>query len=119
MVTIHKNNQVQALIRELKTASATNDADVWHAIACDLERPTRSMPIVNLSKLARFTKQGEVVVVPGKVLGDGELSHTLTVAALSFSGSASQKLSASKSSMLTIQELLKKDPKGKNVRIFA
>ena len=119
MVTEHKNTELQELISELKKASIQQDAPVWKAIALHLERPTRHRAIVNLSSLNRSTKQGETIVVPGKVLGDGELDHTLTIAALGFSGSAEQKLKASKTSLVTIQEVLKKDPKGKAVRIFA
>jgi large subunit ribosomal protein L18e len=114
---MHKNTQIQELISELKKASA--DAPVWRAIADDLSKPTRSRAIVNLAKLNRATKQGDIIVVPGKVLGDGELDHTLTVAALAFSESAHTKLKASKATTITIQDLLKKDPKGKTVRIFA
>jgi large subunit ribosomal protein L18e len=114
---MNKNNQLQELISELRKASA--QAPVWSAIAENLERPTRHRAIVNLAKLNRATKQGDVVVVPGKVLGDGELDHSVTVAALGFSESAHVKLTASKATMTTIHELLKKDPKGKTVRIFA
>ncbi len=119
MTTKHKNEQLQTLIRELKVASSTNDAPVWRAIAENLERPTRQYAAVNLAKLNRFTKQGEVIVVPGKVLGDGELDHSITVAALGISESATQKLKGSKATVTTISELLKKDPKGKAVRILA
>jgi large subunit ribosomal protein L18e len=117
MVTEHKNTQLQELIQELKIASA--EAPVWRAVALHLERPTRHRVIVNLGSLNRYTKQGETVVVPGKVLGDGELDHGITVAALGFSSSAETKLKQSKASMLTIKEILKKDPKGKAVRIIA
>lgn len=119
MVTKHKNTELQELIGELKKASIEQDAAVWKAIALQLERPTRHQPIVNLSNLNRYTKQGETIVVPGKVLGDGELNHSLTVAALGFSCSAEMKLKASKATISTIADIMKKDPKGKTVRIFA
>jgi large subunit ribosomal protein L18e len=116
---MYKNNQLQQLIIELKKASSVNDAPVWRAVAEDLERPSRMRAAVNLAKLNRNTKQGEVVVVPGKVLGDGELDHSVTVAALGFSESASDKLKSSKATVTTIHDLLKKDPKGKSVRVLA
>jgi large subunit ribosomal protein L18e len=116
---MHKNNQLQELISELKKASIQQNAPVWKAVAEKLEKPTRNRPIVNLAGLNRATKQGEFIVVPGKVLGDGELDHAVTIAALGFSQSASDKLKASKGTQATIYDLLKKDPKGKTVRIFA
>jgi large subunit ribosomal protein L18e len=119
MATEHKNEQIKTLIRELKIASSKNDAPVWRAVAEDLERPTRQQPVVNLAKLNRFTKQGETIVVPGKVLGDGELDHSITVAALGFSTSAQDKLKKGKATISTIMDLIKKDPKGKSVRVLA
>ena len=116
---MHKNNQLTELITELRKTSAIQQAPVWSAVADDLARPTRQKAIVNLAKLARSTKQGEVIIVPGKVLGDGELSHSLTIAALGFSASAQLKLKANKTIMITITDALKKDPKGKSVRILA
>ncbi len=116
---MHKNNQLKELIQELKRASAHEDVGVWRAIADDLAKPTRRQAQVNLGAIARATKQGEIVVVPGKVLGDGEMPHSVTIAALGFSAAAQQKLSTSKGTMLTIRELMKKDPKGKTVRILA
>lgn len=119
MVTIHKNEQMQELIRELRTISSTSEAPLWRAVAENLERSTRSRAAVNLTRLNRFTKKDEVIVVPGKVLGDGELGHSITIAALGFSQSAIEKLNASKTTMITITELAKKDPKGKKIRVFA
>lgn len=116
---MYKNNQLKELVHELRKTSVTQDVGVWAAVAEDLERPTRRQAAVNLSALARATKQGETVVVPGKVLGDGELEHPITIAALGFSQSAQTKLKASKATIMTITELVQKDPKGKTVRIIA
>ncbi len=111
------NEHLQTLIQELKRESNTNKADIWKRIAGDLERSTRSRRVVNLSRINRYTKANEVVVVPGKVLGSGELKHGVTVAALSFSESA-RNLITQKGKCLTIQELLKSNPKGKDVRVI-
>jgi large subunit ribosomal protein L18e len=116
---MYKNNQLKELIHDLRKASVTQDVGVWAAVAEDLERATRKHAAVNLSVLARSTKQGEIIIVPGKVLGDGEIAHALTIAALGFSQNAQSKLKASKATIMTIKELVAKDPKGKTVRIFA
>jgi large subunit ribosomal protein L18e len=116
---MHKNNHIKELVHQLRVTSAKEDVGVWAAVAEDLERPTRRYAAVNLSALARTTRSGETIVVPGKVLGDGELPHALTIAALGFSESAQTKLKAQKATMLTITELVRKDPKGKTVRIVA
>ncbi len=61
----------------------------WKSIAWDLEKHFRE---VNLNKINRNTKEGDVVVVPGKVLGYGDLDHKVTVVAYSFSNSAFEKI---------------------------
>ncbi len=101
------------LINDLKKLSLDQKVNIWKRIAEDLERPTRSRREVNLEKLNRCTKANESVIVPGKVLGDGELGHKLRVAAFRFSESARGKVNA-----VSIRELMKENPKGKGVRII-
>lgn len=106
------------LISSLKKKSHVEKVGIWKRIATDLEKPTRQRRIVNLSILDRYTKENETVIVPGKVLGMGSLNHKLTIAAFSFSGGALQKIEESKGVPLSIDELVQKNPKGKNVRIM-
>jgi large subunit ribosomal protein L18e len=68
-------------------------------------------------KLNQHSKDGETIIVPGKVLGVGELDHKVNVAALSFSTEAEEKIGANGTCM-SIEELMKKDPKGSKVRIL-
>ena len=112
------NPHLQSLIATLKRESHTHEAGLWAAVAHDLERPTRQRRVVNLSCINRHTASNETVVVPGKVLGSGELDHSLTVAAFDFSSRAREQITKSKGTCLTILELIKKDPKGKNIKII-
>ncbi|RMF89481.1 MAG: 50S ribosomal protein L18e, partial [Methanobacteriota archaeon] len=66
-----------------------------------------------------YTEKGDVVAVPGKVLGSGTIAHPLTVAACSFTASAREKITAAGGRCLSIEELVKENPKGSGVRIFA
>lgn len=109
------NPHKEKLIKELKEHSTKEKSNFWKRIAQELERPTRNMREVNLEKLDKHTKENEIVMVPGKILGIGELTHKITVASFSATESAKEKL---KTNLITIQELLKKDPKGKNIRII-
>ena len=59
-----------------------------------------------------------MVVVPGKVLGAGEMSHPVTVAAFAFSGKAKEKIKARRGKCLSFFDLIKKNPKGSKVRII-
>ncbi|MFH1590409.1 MAG: 50S ribosomal protein L18e [archaeon] len=110
------NPRLQSLIKELKTLSQKEKVAVWKRIASDLEKPNRNRRAVNLSRISHHAKENESVVVPGKVLGTGELSRKVTIAAFSISSSAKEKVG--KDNFLTIEELMQKNPKGKNVRII-
>ncbi|MFP4169996.1 MAG: 50S ribosomal protein L18e [Methanomassiliicoccales archaeon] len=106
------------LILELKRETREGGAAVWRDIAKRLEKPRRNWAEVNLSRLDRYADEGDVVVVPGKVLGAGKLSKSLTVAAYGFSGSASRKIEEAGGKNLTIQQLVQESPDGSGVRIF-
>ncbi len=110
--------QLQGLISELKRVAGSQKAPVWSRVAADLEKPTRQRRIVNLSRINLNSKENDTVIVPGKVLGTGELDHRVTVAAFNFSKSAVEKLARSKSTMYTIYDYMKKNPKGQKTRII-
>ncbi|OJI07290.1 MAG: hypothetical protein BK997_03470 [Candidatus Micrarchaeum sp. ARMAN-1] len=76
--------------------------------------PKRRRVSVNLYKIDKYTKEGDNVIVPGKVLSIGSLSHKVNIAALEFSGSALERISKAGSSTSTIKEMVSK----KNVRII-
>jgi large subunit ribosomal protein L18e len=109
---------LQALIQDLRKNATVNKADLWSSIAEDLSKPTRGRRSVNVSRLARNTAAGEVVIVPGKVLGSGILPHSLTVAAWDFSEGARRRIMEAKGKCITIPQLIKENPTGKNVRII-
>jgi len=112
------NNTLKRLIQELRKLSSTEKNNIWKRIADDLERPTRIRRIVNLSRINRHTQPKETIIVPGKVLGSGDLEHELTIAAFAFSEGAKQRIIESKGKAISITELMKQNPKGKNIRII-
>jgi len=112
------NPRLLNLISLLKDTSRQNDANVWRDIASRLESPSRNYAEVNLSKINRYASGGETIVVPGKVLGSGVLETSVKVAALNFSQSAETKIREAKGQCLTIEELLKDNPKGSRIKIL-
>ncbi|MCE8423469.1 MAG: 50S ribosomal protein L18e [Candidatus Methanoperedens sp.] len=112
------NIQLLDLISGLKKQSRETEAPLWRDIAMRFERPTRNSTEVNLSRINRYTKEKDLILVPGKVLGAGELEHPLTVAAYSFSGSAKAKIIAAGGSCMSIQELINTNPEGNRVKII-
>lgn len=117
MKAIKKNEQTATLIQELKKLAIEQDVKLWKRIASDLEKPTRQRRVINIYKIDAHTTEGETVIVPGKVLGVGDLSHKVNVAALMFSTEAEEKITA-KGKTMTIQELMAANPKGAKVRIL-
>lgn len=112
------NPQILDLISGLKKQSREKKVPLWRDIALRLERPSRNYSEVNLSRINRYTEEKDVVLIPGKVLGAGELDHGLTVAAISFSANAKNKIIAAGGSCLTIGELMGANPQGSMVRII-
>jgi large subunit ribosomal protein L18e len=112
------NPYLRQLIEELKQKSRENDAAIWKVVAEKLENSTRRKIEVNLSQIDRHTAKDEIVVVPGIVLGSGELSKTVDVAAWRFSAAAKEKIKKAKGNALRIEELVKSRPKGTGVKIL-
>jgi large subunit ribosomal protein L18e len=112
------NPQLKLLIEKLKASAREHQADVWKEVARRLEAPSNNYAKVNLSRLNRHTNSGDVVVIPGKVLGAGLVDHPISVSALNFSANARLKLLAASGTVMTIDEILDRSPNGSNVKII-
>ncbi len=112
------NPELIELISFLKKQSRENKADIWWDIAERLAKPKRKRIAVNISHLNRYTQRNEMVVVPGKLLGSGEMRHAVTVAAFAFSEKAKEKIKVRRGRCLSFFDLMKKNPKGSKVRII-
>lgn len=109
---------VDNTIWTLRQAFKKNKAPIWHALEEELAGPRANRREVNVGRLAEITKTGEVVVIPGKVLGTGSLGHKLTVCAFSISEGAAKKIITAGGKVTTFEDLIKKHPDGKGVRII-
>jgi len=113
-----KNQHLESLIKDLKKTSIEQEVKIWKRVATDLEGPNKNRRIVNLSKLSRYCKEDDVVIVPGKVLGMGNLDKKITVVAYNFSNGAEDKIKKSGSKSMSIMDFVKKNPKGSKVRVM-
>jgi len=112
------NTELLKLIHSLKKQGREHDAGIWRDTAERLAKPSRKRIAVNLSRLNRHTEKSDTVVVPGKVLGAGEISHPVTVAAVAFSAKARRKITVARGKCLSLQDLVEKNPKGSSVKII-
>ena len=107
-----------ALINALKKTSTKHDVGIWKRVAELVARPARKRSAVNVGKIGRHTNAGDIVIIPGKVLGSGNLPHKVTVAALNASATAKSVIVDAGGSLISIDELLKKTPKGTGITII-
>ncbi len=117
MKSIKSNAVLLENIRALRKAWRSCRAGIWAALAEQLEANSRNKVVVNLSRLNRSVREGEVVAVPGKVLGAGKVGHAMTVAAFEFSATARRRIEEGGGKPMTIMELLRQNPKGLGVKL--
>ena len=90
----------------------------WFRIAEIISGPRKKRISLNLDEINEDFNDGEAIVVPGKVLSQGELHKKIKIVALNFSENAKEKLSRGKKDFATIEEEIKKNPDAKNLKII-
>ena len=101
----------------LERAGKKGKAPIWSMASVMLSNPSRNRVEVNLGRIARIAEDGDAVFVPGKVLGNGSFQRKLTVGAFAFSAGARSKIEATGGKALSVDEFVKKYPKGSGVRL--
>ncbi|MFX1276870.1 MAG: 50S ribosomal protein L18e [Promethearchaeota archaeon] len=108
------NHYIRVLIRDLWKTKRR----IWRKVSKKLSGSRRQRVEANLYRINKKTKPNDVIVIPGKILGIGELTHKLTISCLNCSDSAKKKIEASGSKLISIEDLLEQNPTGKNVKVF-
>ncbi|MBN17666.1 MAG: 50S ribosomal protein L18e [Euryarchaeota archaeon] len=112
------NPGLVTLISDLKAQTRSNGAPLWRDVALRLEKSRSNWAEPNLSRLSRYASDEKEILVPGKLLGSGEVTGKHTVAAFSVSTSAREKIEAAGGKVVSIHEMMKKNPTGKGVYIL-
>ena len=112
------NQVVLHMIKDLKQASKKNEAPIWSKLADLAIKPSSTKRIVNLTRINKITKESDVLFVPGKVLGTGNISHKITLSSFSMSTTAANKIIQTGGKIMTYSDMIKKYPTGKGVIIF-
>lgn len=113
-VTGPSNYYTRKLIRQLWKTKRR----IWRRVSEIIGKPARNHAEINLYRLNKITKDNDVCVIPGKILGTGNLDHPVCLGALKISTLAKEKLEKAKCEILTIQELMSKYPTGSGVKIL-
>ncbi|MDA4126080.1 MAG: 50S ribosomal protein L18e [Thaumarchaeota archaeon] len=101
----------------LERAGKQEKAPIWHVASLLLSNPAINRVEVNLGRISRVAKDNHPIFVPGKVLGTGVIDKKIIIGAFSFSSTAKSKIEASGGSALSVEEFLKKFPKGSGVKL--
>ncbi len=112
------NEALVDLIDQLKAQSRSTGVALWRDVALRLEKSRSNWSQPNLSRLSRHAADEGMVLVPGKLLGSGEVAGKPSVAAFSFSSGAQEKIEAAGGEVMSIAELMEKNPTGTGVFIL-
>jgi large subunit ribosomal protein L18e len=109
---------IQDNIWTLRRAFKKNKAPIWRALEREHAPPRPNRRDLTIGTLAEKTAAGQVIVVPGKLLGSGEIGHKLTVCAITISESASKKIIPGGGKLVSLSRLVEQFPEGKGVRLI-
>lgn len=90
----------------------------WVKLAHVLSGASRKHASINLEQIDKQTKAGDTILVPGKILGSGDITKKIKICALGISASALSKLKASKSEFITIGEEIKSNAKAEGIKVI-
>ena len=105
----------QELVETIRAAKKNKN---WLEVAGIFSGPRKKRKNLNLEEIDKLSKEGEIIVVPGKVLSQGEINKKIKIVALGFSKKAEEKLLNSKCEAVYIKDEIKKDPEAKGIRIL-
>ncbi len=83
-----------------------------------LAKPKRLWVSMNLGEIEEKTKEGEKVIIPGKVLSSGSLSKKIEIIAWGVSEKAVEKIKESESSFKEIVGEVKSNPELKGLTVL-
>lgn len=102
----------------VETINLANENESWKSLAKFLSSGSRNYASVNLKQIDQKTTAGDTVLIPGKVLGTGDLSKKVRICSLSISQSAKDKLKKSKSEYASILDEIKINKKAEGLKII-
>lgn len=102
----------------METVITAKKNKAWLEVAGLLSAPRKNHANINLDSINKQSKEGETVLVPGKVLSQGNVNKKFKVVALAFSETAKEKLKNSGSQVSSISEEIKSNPEAKGLKIL-
>ncbi len=105
-INVERNDIKEWMNTLSRASSASGSKKVWGSVLSLLSVPARRRVSVNIYKINRFSKEGDNIIVPGKVLSVGAMDHSVTIAAVEYSKKALDQLGAAKCRVIGLNEML-------------
>jgi len=102
----------------IKTIISGKKKESWLLVSKKISGPRRKRISVNLEEINEQVKDNDIAVIPGRVLGNGEIKKKIKISALGYSENARKKLLESKVEFNLIGEEIKSNPEGKGIRVL-
>ena len=112
------NQMTIQMMKDLKNASKKNDAPIWLKLAKSALKSNSNQKTINLKKIDENSDDGNAVVIAGKVLATGTISHKIIISSFSISNSAAKKIKESGGEVLKFSEMIERFPTGNGVKII-
>lgn len=100
-------------VRTLKKLGRDKNIKLWSKVSNELAHSRKNRAEVNLWKIDKNSKDGEYVVVPGKVLGDGKVTKKINVVTYKISETGKEKVEKAGGKVYMIDEFAPKNPNQK------
>jgi large subunit ribosomal protein L18e len=107
--------------REPRLAAAiylSAKSPAWFKLSKMLSQATRKHSAVNLSVIDRQTSMGDTILVPGRVLGVGEITKKIRICSFGISAEALERLKKTRSEWIHVLDEIKKNPKAEGLKII-
>jgi len=113
-ITVEKG-EIKEWLRLLAEASRKDHyPKLWKRVHNLVAVPERRRTSVNLYKIERYSKENDNIIIPGKVLSNGEITHRVNIAAVEFSEPALKRLKEANCRIVELKEMLN----SKNVKVI-
>lgn len=110
--------EVTETIDTLLRVSRESNFIMWRDVARRLSGGKRRYASINVGRLNDLSEDGETLIVPGSVLGEGKLTKKVVIAGVRASKVALEKISSSGSTFKKLKDLASENPKPSNARIM-
>lgn len=102
----------------VETIISAKKNKAWLEVAGLISTPRKRHSSINLEDIEKVAKEGETLVIPGKVLSQGDLNKKVKIVALNFSEKAKEKLLKSGIKSDSILNEIKSNPEAKGIKIL-